>query len=676
MTMPPSDLTETKLRRISQRLKKLFSLPLLVPGAANPGDRHHRALWGLLPALLVLATGVGTLYWYHPLQHTTGTTRLGTTLPAGDVMVVQVQRAAGYRLLQGNLQHASATTITAPRTALVARVLATPGQQVAAGQCLLQLSTGPQQQHATATEREHDRAAAEQVAVVTHQARPMQHRLESADQQLHTAQARYQAAQEKIADTRAMLTDLKNGIRPGAAREGDAAESQRDRLMRAREAVKSATSNLNAQRQKLAAAEQSADQSRQKLQDAQQQETAVFAKFEARTASGSDVEAARAAVTDAQQAAGEATLNVSRARQELDQSEAALASLKKIASSIAARNGNPDAHPATPSPAPALSTQDLEMATRMVRDATAESRQAAADIARLQHEIGLYRSEVGTTTHHLERASGRLKNAEDRIAIHDVQVGMRSILAPRSGTLQWITATAEVVGRGDPVVKLVQEDPLQVRLEDYSQAWTTMRTGDSVYVLVASRSAVPATGTMAPPAPVRNSPAGHPAVTPPAPTATPPIPQDTVPEMPGDKTVVPTTACARLTRVQSPQGPGQPAILTAEIPNPLLPDGHSRQFLPGATVWCSALEPGNRDVMSIPLSALQGDEAGQLKVAVLVTESPASEQIQWRPVTVGPSDGIQVEIKSGLQAGDRIVLRPQHLASASLPHQAPQFSYT
>ena len=85
--------------------------------------------------------------------------------------------------------------------------------------------------------------------------------------------------------------------------------------------------------------------------------------------------------------------------------------------------------------------------------------------------------------------------------------------------------------------------------------------------------------------------------------------------------------------------------------------------MPGAFVETYVLTGGRGDVLSVPVSALT-DEQG-LSFVYVQTDPSCYER---REVHTGRSDGSRVEIKSGLAAGERVVVEGAvqvKLASAS-----------
>lgn len=101
---------------------------------------------------------------------------------------------------------------------------------------------------------------------------------------------------------------------------------------------------------------------------------------------------------------------------------------------------------------------------------------------------------------------------------------------------------------------------------------------------------------------------------------------------------------------------------TSFIPVTFQPDA-SAAIVPGTTVEVNILLKPDTNVIAIPLSALI-EEQGNFYVFVQVR----GESFRKQEITTGRNDGVNVEIKSGLQHGDRVVTKGAYaikLASAT-----------
>jgi hypothetical protein len=133
---------------------------------------------------------------------------------------------------------------------------------------------------------------------------------------------------------------------------------------------------------------------------------------------------------------------------------------------------------------------------------------------------------------------------------------------------------------------------------------------------------------------------------------------------------VPVTV--RIREVIEPAGPNKPAVLRVAVFNPRRRTVDNRvaqrRFRPGMALLCSVDKPGSRRSISIPNAAVLREGKDQAVVAVLAPATEGSmndgaHRIEWRPVTLGESDGVQQEIAGGLRGGERIALQPLALRS-------------
>jgi HlyD family secretion protein len=92
-------------------------------------------------------------------------------------------------------------------------------------------------------------------------------------------------------------------------------------------------------------------------------------------------------------------------------------------------------------------------------------------------------------------------------------------------------------------------------------------------------------------------------------------------------------------------GTRQVGVVTCVIDNP------NHELLPGTNVDASIVSKVVRDAISVPKQALQNTAQG-----TGVWKLGGDDRVHWQPVTAGVSNITSVEIRSGLQAGDRVVL--------------------
>jgi multidrug efflux pump subunit AcrA (membrane-fusion protein) len=105
----------------------------------------------------------------------------------------------------------------------------------------------------------------------------------------------------------------------------------------------------------------------------------------------------------------------------------------------------------------------------------------------------------------------------------------------------------------------------------------------------------------------------------------------------GRVTQTPTEVIALQTR--------QVGVVTCIIDNP------NHDLLPGTNIDANIISKVVRDAITIPKQALQTTAQ-----ATGVWKLVGGDRIAWQPVVAGVSNITDVEIKSGLQPGDRVVL--------------------
>jgi multidrug efflux pump subunit AcrA (membrane-fusion protein) len=107
-------------------------------------------------------------------------------------------------------------------------------------------------------------------------------------------------------------------------------------------------------------------------------------------------------------------------------------------------------------------------------------------------------------------------------------------------------------------------------------------------------------------------------------------------DVPGTVTVVSPSANPNATTVE----------IWVQIANP------GERLKPGATARVSIIAETIQNTLVVPVSALLNGDGGKQKVMVISADSVAHE----RPVTVGVRQGNRVQILSGIQTGDQVVV--------------------
>ena len=87
------------------------------------------------------------------------------------------------------------------------------------------------------------------------------------------------------------------------------------------------------------------------------------------------------------------------------------------------------------------------------------------------------------------------------------------------------------------------------------------------------------------------------------------------------------------------------------VPAEVRIDGNSAEFRPGYSVDVEIIVESVEDVIRVPVTAIFSD--GDQSYAVLVDDQGRAEPV---PVELGLSDGLQIEVVSGLEADDRILV--------------------
>jgi hypothetical protein len=634
-------------------------------------------------------------------------------LSPSQTMVVAAHQSSGAVLLRGRLQPAVEVAGKAPLSGQVSRVMVEPGEFVQVNDRVLQLSSGASSRPAPRVERLQTSAERAQVAAAQAQ-ETLQQRMLSAQQRLVAAQQRVDRARKRVEEAQSAIAKLQRGEVPLATPSEEPSEpdvstreapqerarpqgqsaavraANRDALQDAQNEERSALRSLERASQKAAAAhralteaEQDVRTKTQKLLDARATAAQNTPKPtpDDGSAGESSGTAAKAAVSEAE---NEAT--AARARAQTARNEAAAADRAVAAARTAARQSaekarllrnlqdlplfadNDDSRPdrsrersrsrrdgsgrsarrqqAAPT---ASSVTSVEDAVRLVQSAMDESNAAVADARRIKQEVQRYERQVRRTEEELNETGKGLEAAQQRVLDATIQANLSVVRAPASGVVLWVAPIADEVSSGETIITIGRREVLQARLVDHSGAWKNIKRDDmlSAVVQVADK-------------PVSNGGAASAAASGDATTASGVVAADAVPVM------------VRVREVIEPARPGEPAVLRVAVFNPRRNGGAGavrRRFRPGMALLCSVDKPGDRSTISVPNAAVLRDVNSERGVvAVLAPVAPdgsagsdGAHRIEWRPVTLGESNGVQQEIASGLSSGDRIALQPQAL---------------
>jgi hypothetical protein len=236
----------------------------------------------------------------------------------------------------------------------------------------------------------------------------------------------------------------------------------------------------------------------------------------------------------------------------------------------------------------------------------------------------------------LTDVSQNLESAQMAVVESKIAEKLEAVRAPATGVVLNVASSASEVTPGETIIAIGRPDQLEIRFEDTSDAWKTLKTGALLPAVVQSKS--------------------------------------------GEAISV----MAELRDITAPEKSGEAAILMTTITNPATENG--RRFQSGLKVTCSIPRPGAREALSVPSSALLQNETGQNLIAVLsplvgadlsdssstgafTPQSPNTlYRVEWRTVTTGQSDGVAREIAGGLKPGERIALRPEPLRQLTQTH--------
>jgi HlyD family secretion protein len=224
----------------------------------------------------------------------------------------------------------------------------------------------------------------------------------------------------------------------------------------------------------------------------------------------------------------------------------------------------------------------------------AELDAARAALVRAEASLESAREEVGLRQAQMRQCESELEIARQRLAD-------TTIASPLDGFVQARRANrGEYLAAGAPVVEVVRVDPLRLRLAVPEREAVDLKPGQPVVVRVTAQSGAPG-------APIEH-----------------------------------VGVLARL--APSLDAQSRSLLIEADIPN----DGALR---PGNFVQ-ARIVVGQRTVLAVPASAIV-TFAGLQKV-ILVEDGKAVE----RPVTTGATRGEEIEVVSGLRAGEAVVEEP------------------
>lgn len=622
----------------------------------------------------------------------------GVLSPA-DTMIASLKPTGGFSTLSGELQPAIQVRGQAPIEGRVTQVLVKTGQQVTVGEPVLRVESKVKAPGSRSAIRKQDAAEAAQVAAA-HQQEALQGRLATRQQKLTEAQARVARAQKRVAMARAIVGRLARGenisraeVATLSATEPKTRLASRGTASQRREEVREAA-QTEAKKEAALAARRTAQQEAEQAH--REAERATLAANEAKSdaqkalktaqtkADGTNTKNSATKDTPKEGIKDPARLTVAPTKapntaenddkvialQKIADKKEAEATRLRMAAAEADKKlaalPDPTKVAATPTPektATPVETLSPNEAMQLAQDALGESKQAAAEAERIKEEIDSYAHQVNSLQSRLSSTSNNLQAAQMQVVESKIAEKLEAVRSPATGVVLDVAETSSNVTPGETIIAIGRPDRLEVRFEDKSDAWKTLKTGAQLPVTVQSD---------------------------------------------GENAAI----LAEVQDIKVPRRPGQAALVTTVINNPRRENGNGRRFRSGLKVQCSISRPGARSALTIPSAALWQETDGRTLVAVLVpleqdSQPPVSEtpriapqtdqntpvlpappapsepaqpatalpaaptmtfHVEWRTVTTGEGNALQREIAVGLKPGERIALRPAPLREITSTH--------
>lgn len=633
------------------------------PSAASSAKAPFKnSIWRPVVALGG-ALGVGLLT-APLLMRPVASTTTASTSPTADLpeivmqrentLIVQPSMPPGV-LLRGQIRLVADMTGKAPVSGAVARQVVEPGTHVKKGDPVLEISSGAAERPAPAVEAVQNQAEQSQIAAADAQM-ALSQKMNLAQTRLRAAQERVDRAQSQVGTARDLVRRLQNGEAVALAEIPapfrDASDSPRpnrkrrrawkiaverpavDSAQTTRQALRDNARALQAARQALTDAQKAARVADDNMKAAAQNVATVEARFDQKKASGADVELARGAQKDAEDAVNAADRAMIRAKLHINELEDDAAALKKtgsIGADVAptpTSSGDSSANNAADA---ASQKVTLDQAIKFAGAALDESRRASRDAEKIHSEIDDYQRQVSASKTRIESATKALTVAQQEVLDAVPRPHFTSAVAPADGIVTWVSRLAREVGVGDSVFGLARGTKVAAQFEDKEGLWRGLKPG-------ATLSAIAVT-----------SPTLHP-------TATAGQPQTA---LASTGAVDNPTVAVKITEIDAPETDSEPATVSAEVqPSVALPAG--------TEILAAVARPGQRPTLSVPNTALvrRGDTT-YLAVLAPPTGGAAEKEnkagadsvflLRWQPVKTGRGDGIRQEIVAGLTPGTRVV---------------------
>lgn len=566
-------------------------------------------------AIVLIALAAGTFAYQQIAARPVDPLQGATTIPVAPATLTLGITATGAVEPQ-----ISADLALAGSGGRVSELLVATGDRVAQDAALLVLDTRQLTAELTAAE----------AAVAVAQADLLAVQEGATAEQIAAAQAQIAAAQGSLVQTQAGVTaadvaaaraGLEEARAALAVLEGGPATEERTR---AQTALEQARATLDRQRSALSAAKLNADaaveQRANAVRAAQDAYSAAYWDYEHVKAYGtdprtnrslSDIEerdyanalaAAERNLADAERALGQARIDAETARQnEATGLADAQAQVNRAQADLDALLAGAD-------------SDDLAAARARVARAQAElarvtGGQQAGAVAAQQGNLAAAQANLDQLladprASDLARAEARLAQAEAQLEQVRVRLADATLRAPFAGAVAAVNvAPGETIGAQDRPITLIDDSRYLVNVTVDEVDIARVRVGQPVDVLIDALGGVPLAGT------VQN-------------IAARPQPDSTV------------TAYE----------------ITVAI------DAAAEALMPGMTATATIVADRREDVLAVPAGALR-EEDGRTLIDVVTTAADGTRTLTPREVEVGLRVGSQVEIVSGLTAGEEVVVR-------------------
>ncbi len=594
-------------------------------------------------------------------------------VPASQLVQARlVPTKTSARMLSGEWKLTTDSVGHARASGEVARWVVEPGAHVEAGDRVVEISTGVASRSAPVVETTHqNRAERAEVEANRGQAELSQN-LAIARTQLAAAQERVASAQEKVASTRTLVKRLINGEKIPLEAGTPAPRKKRKRLRHpdseaapaSREEVRA---QADAQRAKGSAesAQSDSDDAKAALADAQRaakKSAAALSKAEADFgAEKITADVLQSARDTADEAAS--TLKATQTRADVAERAAASRQQKADAAQAEAQRAHrsadtapkaasaPDESAGAPDASADARTMTAEQAAPLVASALRESKAAIRQADRVRARVAQYERQVKDTSQRVEVATQDLQSAQETVMQSVPRATFVSGRAPVAGTVTWIARLAREVGVGQPIFGLSRGQNGFLRFSDRSGAWKLLQVGQTLRAASSVSADAPENSASAPsPAMPTSGPSGS--------TASP-------------NAVPAPTFSVRITHITPPDHDGGTAQIDAQsLDNaPATGEKSVQAELPAGVLPAVASNiPNSEKSVVVPASVvLPRDGASFVAVLASSGTASASSSLTWRAVQIAHETAFDVEIKSGLRDGERVVDQPILLLSQLKP---------